>query len=75
MSTPLPQKAKSSRWKIGLAVAIIALVVAFLLQNGTTVEIEFLFWSLSMSRSVMVLTFLAIGFLLGAILRRRKHLP
>jgi uncharacterized integral membrane protein len=51
---------------IGLILA--AVVVLFILQNVTTMELTFLFWTLSMSRALLMLLILSIGILLGWLL-------
>ena len=41
------------------------LVVLFIVQNVAVVEIQFLFWSTQMPRSLMMFLLLAIGILIG----------
>ncbi len=48
-----------------LLLVLSALTVVFILQNITDVEIEFLFWSLRMSRALMVIFLIAIGVVIG----------
>lgn len=49
-----------------IAVLILSgLVVLFIIQNVTVVEIRFLFWSIQMSRSLLIFILLAIGFIIG----------
>lgn len=61
----------------GIAILILSLLlVLFILQNTGMVSIKFLFWSLLMSRSVLVFWFFFIGFILGYILfaaRKKKE--
>ena len=45
------------------------LVVAFILQNTEIVEINFLFWNISISRALMVLLVFIIGIIVGAIIK------
>jgi uncharacterized integral membrane protein len=45
------------------------LVVIFIFQNIDMVEINFLFWSISVSRALMVFLIFLIGMILGAILK------
>jgi len=53
-----------------IAILVLAgLVLLFVLQNAATVEIQFLFWSLSMPRSLMIFLILGAGFLIGWFLR------
>ncbi|MCP5349173.1 MAG: lipopolysaccharide assembly protein LapA domain-containing protein [Gammaproteobacteria bacterium] len=46
-----------------------AVVLLFIFQNVATVEIQFLFWSMSMPRSLMILLILLVGILIGWFLR------
>ncbi len=50
-----------------LVVAVLALI--FVLQNVAAVEVNFLAWTVSMSRALLILFTLAIGFVLGWLLR------
>lgn len=52
-----------------LGVIIGILVVAFILQNTEIVEISFLFWTISISRALMVLLVFIIGIIVGAIIK------
>jgi len=60
----------------GIVILILSLLlVLFILQNTGMVSIKFLFWSLLMSRSVLVFWFFFMGFILGYILfaaRKKK---
>jgi len=48
---------------IGLALLLV--VVIFIVQNAAVVNIQFLFWNISMSRSLMIFFVLAIGIAIG----------
>jgi uncharacterized integral membrane protein len=51
-------------------------VVIFIMQNTAVVAIQFLFWELSMSGSLMIFFVLAIGIIIGWITAghlQRKH--
>ncbi|MDY7028047.1 MAG: LapA family protein [Spirochaetota bacterium] len=54
-----------------------ALAIIFILQNVQMVEVTFLFWSISMSRSILFFIMLLVGFVLGwgvgSFGRRRKR--
>lgn len=54
-----------------------ALAIIFILQNVQMVEVTFLAWSISMSRSILFFIMLLIGFVLGwgvgSFGRRRKR--
>ena len=60
----------------GIVILILSLLlVLFILQNTGMVSIKFLFWSLLMSRSILVFWFFFMGFILGYILfaaRKKK---
>jgi putative membrane protein len=52
---------------LGLIFGII--MVIFIFQNIDIVEINFLFWSVSISRALMIFLILLMGILMGAILK------
>jgi uncharacterized integral membrane protein len=52
-----------------LGVALMIFVAVFALQNVATVELTFLLWSFSLPRAIMVLVVLAVGFIVGWLLR------
>jgi len=54
--------------KIISIVVLIVLVVLFIVQNISIVEIRFLFWSLQMSRALFIFFLLAIGIAIGWLL-------
>jgi len=60
-----------------IILVISALAVLFIIQNVTVVEIQFLFWSMQMSRSLLIFLLLAIGTIIGWVLRgylqHRRH--
>ena len=51
--------------KLILILVLSAFVVLFIIQNVAMVEIQFLFWSLQMSRALMMFLLLAIGIIIG----------
>lgn len=55
--------------KLILTLVAVVFVVLFVLQNTTIVEIQFLLWSLSMSRSLLIVVFVAVGVVIGWLLR------
>ena len=55
--------------KLILILVAIVFIVLFVLQNTTVVEIHFLLWSLSMSRSLLIVVFVAVGVVIGWLLR------
>jgi len=69
---------KSMKFKIILSLVAAALIIIFIVQNVAVVDIRFLFWKLSMSRSLMMFFLVIIGvvigwFLRGASVRRQKE--
>ena len=59
-------------------ICLIGLVIIFVLQNTQVVEVRFLFWTISMSRALILFSTLAIGLIAGWLLalpkRRKAHL-
>ncbi|MGD8471832.1 MAG: LapA family protein [Desulfobacteraceae bacterium] len=59
-------------------ICLIGLVVIFVLQNTQVVEVRFLFWTISMSRALILFATLAIGLIGGWLLalpkRRKAHI-
>ncbi len=52
-----------------ILVLLIILVLIFVLQNTQIVEVKVLFWKLSMSRVILIVLALAVGFTLGRLSR------
>ncbi len=52
-------------YKLIISLVLIGLVVLFIVQNAAVVDIRLLFWTISMSRALMVFFLLAIGVLVG----------
>ncbi len=52
-----------------LILALAGIALLFILQNVAAVDVNFLFWTVSMSRSLLIVLTLAIGFLLGWFVR------
>ena len=50
-----------------VAIVLLIVVVIFAVENAATVEIQFLAWSFSAPRALMVVGLLAIGFVIGVI--------
>ena len=51
--------------KAVIALVLIAVVSIFAIQNATTVDVNFLFWSISVPRVLLVVALIAAGFMLG----------
>lgn len=52
-------------FKLIIILVLTALAVLFIIQNVAIVEIQFLFWSVQMSRSLLMFLLLAIGMTMG----------
>ncbi|MBM4272162.1 MAG: LapA family protein [Deltaproteobacteria bacterium] len=48
-----------------LILILVSVVVMFIVQNVAAVEVTFLLWSISMSRSLLIFFTLIIGFVIG----------
>jgi uncharacterized integral membrane protein len=47
--------------------SLATLVVIFITQNTAVVEVKFLFWSMQISRSLLIFILLAIGIVIGIV--------
>ena len=56
------------RYKLISTLILIGVVVIFVIQNVTVVEIKFLLWSFEMSRSLLYFIIIAIGIVSGWLL-------
>lgn len=65
--------------KVALILILLALLTIFIIQNVTAVEVSFLFWTILLSRAVLIFLTFVIGFLSGwvmhSLLRYRKDRP
>jgi len=52
-------------YKMLLALILSGLVVLFVIQNVAVVEIQFLFWSTQMPRSLLIFLLLSLGVIIG----------
>ncbi|MFC1816843.1 lipopolysaccharide assembly protein LapA domain-containing protein [Thermodesulfobacteriota bacterium] len=52
-------------FKLITILILAGLVVLFIVQNIAVVEIQFLFWSMQISRSLLMFLLLAIGMVMG----------
>jgi len=63
-------------YKLILILILAGLILLFIIQNFAVVEVQFLFWSIQMSRSLLIFFLLAIGIIIGwflhGYLRQRK---
>jgi uncharacterized integral membrane protein len=53
--------------KIYFILVLVVLLSIFFLQNTEIVEIQFLFWHLTVSRVILLLGSLAVGFVIGVL--------
>ncbi len=51
--------------KAVVTLVLVVAVVVFAVQNSEVVKIQFLIWSFSAPRALLVITLLGIGFILG----------
>jgi putative membrane protein len=54
--------------KLILAIILAGMAAVFIIQNVTSVDLTFLFWTLSMSRALLMFLILSLGFILGWLL-------
>ena len=64
-------------YKFLITVLLLVLVMIFAVQNAANVEIRLLFWELEFPRSLLILTMLLIGMVIGwfarSIFRISRH--
>jgi uncharacterized integral membrane protein len=58
--------------RLGFIILIIVLVIVFTLQNVEVVTVDFLWFEISMSRAILVVVLLLIGFIVGKFSRFKK---
>lgn len=54
--------------KLYIGIALLLLITVFTVQNAETVEIRLFFWTISISRALMIFIVLAAGVMVGWIL-------
>lgn len=57
------------RWNFLFVVFTLGIIIIFIIQNIAVVEIQFLFWSISITRSLLLLIIFAVGVFLGWLLK------
>jgi putative membrane protein len=62
------QGEKNMNFKLILTIAMAGMAVLFIIQNVTVVDMKFLFWTLSMSRALLMSLILSVGIILGWLL-------
>jgi uncharacterized integral membrane protein len=68
-------KNRRIRWRLIGVLTLVLLFVIIVLQNTRVVDIQVLFWRLSMSRIILLFFSLVVGFVAGYYLRGGKHPP
>ena len=53
------------KYKLGAALVLILLAVIFIVQNAAIVNVQLIFWTISISRIVLMLIILIIGIIVG----------
>ena len=66
-------KNRRIRWRLIGVLTLILLFVIIVLQNTQVVDIQVLFWRLSMSRIILLFFSLVVGFVVGYYLRGGKR--
>ena len=56
------------KYKLILSIVMVGMEVLFIIQNVTVVDMKFLFWTLSMSRALLMSLILSVGIILGWLL-------
>jgi lipopolysaccharide assembly protein A len=54
--------------KLIIGIILAGLAAIFIIQNVTVVDMRFLFWTLSMSRALLMFLILSVGIILGWLL-------
>ena len=55
-------------FKLIFSIVMAGMTILFIMQNVPSVEVTFLFWTLSMSRALLMSLILSIGIILGWLL-------
>ena len=55
-------------FKLIFSIVMAGMTILFIIQNVPSVEVTFLFWTLSMSRALLISLILSIGIILGWLL-------
>ena len=68
MNSPTQARHLKTHLKLGAALLLFAMVIVFTIQNVEVVQVRFFFWTVEMSRSLLIFSILASGVVLGWIL-------
>ena len=52
-------------FKLVTVLVLVGLAVLFIIQNVAVVEVQFLFWSIQVSRALLIFLLLAVGIIVG----------
>lgn len=66
-------KRRRIRWRLIGVLALVLLFAIVILQNTQIVDIRVLFWQLSMSRIILLLFSLVVGFVVGYYIKSRRR--
>ena len=53
------------QFKLVISLILTGLAVLFVIQNAAVVEISFMIWTISMSRSLLIFFLLSLGIIIG----------
>ena len=57
-------------FKVILGILLVGITALFIIQNVTTMELTFLFWTMTMSRALLMILILSAGIILGWMMHR-----
>jgi uncharacterized integral membrane protein len=60
-----PRRKEAIMFRNTLFIILIAVVLVFVIQNTQVVEFQFLFWTFTISRALMLFSTLAVGIIAG----------
>ena len=66
------------QFKLTAIILLILMSVIFIVQNSATVDVKVIFWTISISRILLMLILLIIGIVIGFLLKsymRHRKLP
>jgi uncharacterized integral membrane protein len=62
------------RTKTIIVILFVALIIVFSLQNAVVIDVNFLFWKVSMSRVLIILGSFVIGVLVGLLVSLKRRI-
>ena len=60
---------KNMKYKLIIGIVLLCLIIVLIVQNATVVEIKLFFWTIAMSRVILMFIILAIGIIIGWLLK------